>query len=111
MSYSEGYTVGVTELLREGKTPTHLVWKQRKTGLLHLSYLIFLPLLPLFLGWQGSTTRFQKRQLKRKDQGTMLGGIDIVTSAALFSVIHEFEMDCPTSQDCQPQLGGGLELE
>ena len=58
-----GCLAGVAELLPEDKTLTQPVLKQRKTKLLqiHIGYMIFLPLLPVFLGWQESSNRFQKR--------------------------------------------------
>lgn len=51
MSCIVGHLVGVADLLGEGKRPTPLMLKQRKTGLLLicLSYLIFLPFLLFFL--------------------------------------------------------------
>lgn len=67
-----GCVVGVTQFLGGDQTPTQLVLKQRKTKVLeiHIGYLIFLPLLWVFLGQQESSNRFHKRlteSLRRYD--------------------------------------------
>lgn len=71
-----GCLAGVAELLPEYKTLTQLVLKQRKTKLLqiHIGYLIFLPLLPVFLGWQESSNRFQKRLTESLRRCVFLAG-------------------------------------
>ena len=119
-----GCLAGVAELLPEDKTLTQPVLKQRKTKLLqiHIGYMIFLPLLPVFLGWQESSNRFQKRLslledmfswpkmslLKRKGQGEMPESRESVISAALLGLINGLEEDCPTPQDFQSKVGVGL---